>query len=249
MVLPRKVVKAGSQNPRKLLIFSKPKTGKTQLLAGLENCLILDLETGSDYIDALKIQANSLEELIEVGKSIKAENEKENKKIYKYIAIDTITRMEQYAWELGLQNYKKSLIGKNFSGDVHAFKQLPKGAAYVYLWESFEKLYRFFEGLTEHLILVGHLKRTAINKELTGEEIEATDLDLVGKLKTIVAADCDAIGMLVRKGNESILSFKTSPTDLICGARSEHLTGQEIVVAEKIEGEFTYYWNKIFLPN
>lgn len=130
MELPRSIVMSKSHNPKKLLIFSKPKTGKTQLLAGLEGCLILDLENGSDYVDALKIKITSLEELIEAGKAIKNTNEKEGKKIYKYIAIDTISKLESYAWELALRNYKNTLVGKNFTGDANALKQLAKGAGY-----------------------------------------------------------------------------------------------------------------------
>ena len=55
--LPLEKVKAESHSPSNLIIFSKPKTGKTTLFANLENCLILDLENGADYIDAIKIKA------------------------------------------------------------------------------------------------------------------------------------------------------------------------------------------------
>ena len=130
LVLPRKPVKAESQNPRKLLIFSAPKRGKTSLLAGLKGNLNIDLEKGSSKLDMVKIEANSLEELIDVGKAIKAENEKEGTKIYNSISLDTLTKFEDLAWQLALRNYKTSLIGKNFAGDTNAFKQLPKGAGY-----------------------------------------------------------------------------------------------------------------------
>lgn len=40
--LPLAPVKATVKSPKELIIFSKPKVGKTTLLAGLENCLILD---------------------------------------------------------------------------------------------------------------------------------------------------------------------------------------------------------------
>lgn len=247
ITLPREAVKAATQNPRKLLIFGRPKGGKSSLLAGLEGNLNIDLEKGSAHLNSVRIEANSLEELIEIGRSIKATNEKEGKKIYKSISIDTVSKFEELAWQLALQNYKKTLVGKNFTGDANALKQLAKGAGYPYLWEAFEKLYNFFAELTDHLILVAHLTRTAITKENSGEEIEATDINLSGKLKSIVCADMDAIGMLVRKGNQSILSFKVSPSDLVAGSRCEHLANNEIVVAEKDEKGFKYYWNRIFI--
>ena len=128
--LPRKPVKAETQNPKKLLIYGRPKVGKSSLMAGLENNLNIDLEEGHIHIESLRVPANSLEDLIEVGKAIKAENEKEGKKIYKYITLDPVGKLEDYAWHLALRNYKNSLVGKNFQGDVNAFRQLPKGAGY-----------------------------------------------------------------------------------------------------------------------
>jgi hypothetical protein len=244
--LPRKIVKSETKNPRKLLIIAPPKRGKSTAIVGLPDALCVDLEKGLDYLDAVKVQANSLDELIEVGKAIKAENEKENKQIYKHIVIDTITKMEEYAKALALRNYKASLMGRNFDGDVNKFMQLPNGAAYLWVRQAFEQIYGFFSTLAPHLVLVGHLKRTAIIRDTA--EIQATDLDLTGKLKNITCADMDAIGMLKRKDNQSILSFKTSEDDLVCGSRCEHLSGQDIVIAEKTnDGTFIYHWDKIFI--
>ena len=47
IVLPTKKVKVERVNPKRLIIYSKPKTGKTTAFAGLKNNLILDLENGS----------------------------------------------------------------------------------------------------------------------------------------------------------------------------------------------------------
>ena len=74
-----------------MIIYGPPKIGKTSVLAELDNCLIIDLEDGSDMVDALKIKVNSLEELTEVGKEIM-----KNKKPYKYVAIDTISKLEEW---------------------------------------------------------------------------------------------------------------------------------------------------------
>ena len=42
IVLPTKKVKAERVNPKRLLVYSKPKTGKTTAFAGLKDNLILD---------------------------------------------------------------------------------------------------------------------------------------------------------------------------------------------------------------
>lgn len=46
VVLPTKIVKSTNQSPKNLIIFSKPKMGKTTLLSKLDNCLILDQQLG-----------------------------------------------------------------------------------------------------------------------------------------------------------------------------------------------------------
>lgn len=47
MELPKSKTKATLTDPGKLIIYSKPKTGKTSLLAELEDNLIIDLENGT----------------------------------------------------------------------------------------------------------------------------------------------------------------------------------------------------------
>jgi hypothetical protein len=109
-----KKVKAETQNPKNLIIFSKPKVGKTSLLSTLDDCLIIDLEKGSDYVDAVKIKAESVSDIKAIGKAIL-----ENNKPYKYIAIDTITALEEMCIPLAERLYANSSMGANwFKEDV-----------------------------------------------------------------------------------------------------------------------------------
>ena len=56
----------------------------------------------------------------------------------------------------------------------------------------------------------------------------------------------DAIGYLYRKGNQNILSFKTTD-DVACGARPQHLSNQEIVLTERDEnGKLIAHWDRIY---
>jgi hypothetical protein len=90
IILPKKKVPMASTSPENLIIFSKPKVGKTSLFAALDDCLILDLEKGSRYVEALKIAASSVDEIMAIGKQIKAEGFP-----YKYVAVDTVTALEE----------------------------------------------------------------------------------------------------------------------------------------------------------
>ena len=69
MTLPTKPVPAISTNPKFLVLFGKEKTGKTSALAQLENNLIIDLEGGSTFIDAMAIQARTINDLGEIARS------------------------------------------------------------------------------------------------------------------------------------------------------------------------------------
>ena len=103
LILPTSKVKASQVNSKRLIIYSKPKTGKTTCFAGLENNLIIDLENGSDYVDALKIKANSLKELLDAGNAIKQAGYP-----YKYITIDTVTALEDMIMPLAIKLYRQT---------------------------------------------------------------------------------------------------------------------------------------------
>ncbi len=236
--LPVQKIKATSLSPRKLIIYSKPKVGKTSALAELPDSLILDLENGTDFLDAVKIKVNNLTELREAGEAILAAG-----KPYKYLIVDTVTKLEDMCGELACKLYKNTPMGKSFAGTN--VLTLPNGAGYLYLREAVISVTTYLETLADVIIYLGHIKLKSIEK--AGKEVSAMDLDLTGKIKSMMSADSDAIGMLYREGNKTILSFKTTD-DIICGARPKHLKNQEIVLSEIDEkGNFITHWDKVFV--
>ena len=237
--LPTKKVLATRANPKRLVIYSKPKAGKTSALALLDDCLLLDFEKGSDYVDAMKLKIDSLQGLKEVGAEIVKAG-----KPYKYIAVDTVTALEELCLGYAKSLYMDTPMGKTFAGDN--VLKLPNGAGYFYLREAFFKILDYIESLVPDdgsIILLGHLKDK--NIEVAGKEVSAVDLDLTGKIKALVCAKADAIGLLSRKGNQVILNFKTSD-EITCGARPEHLKNQEIILTESIDGNLVASWDKVF---
>ena len=242
--LPTGKVPAEAASPRNLIIFSKPKTGKTTLLSQLDDCLILDLEKGSKYLEAMKVEANSIEEIKHIGKAIK-----EAGNPYKYVAVDTITALEEMCIPYAEELYSKTPMGKNWftSGKAQygSIIGLPNGAGYPYLREAFTKVIDYIKTWAPRTILVGHVKDTMLEKN--GSEFNSLDLDLTGKLKRISCSNSDAIGYLYRKGKTNILSFKTSD-EIACGARPEHLRNQEFVVSEVTEdNKINVDWSKIYI--
>lgn len=237
MELPTSKIKATLTDPGKLIIYSKPKTGKTSLLAELDNNLIIDLENGTQYYDALKVSINSVQELMDLIKAIIAAG-----KPYKYITLDTLTKLEDLALPYALKLYQQTPMGKSYTGA--SVLDLPNGAGYKYLRDAMTNLLNAIYKCADRVILLGHLKTTNIEKN--GKEVSARELDLTGKIKSMVSADVDAIGLLYRgEDNKNILSFKTTD-DVICGARPTHLKDQEIIISELVDGKFITHWDKIY---
>jgi hypothetical protein len=238
IVLPTKKVKIERVNPKRLIIYSKPKTGKTTAFAGLEDNLIMDLENGADYVEALKVTITSLQELLETGKAIK-----EAGKPYKYVTIDTVTALEDMVMPLAIKLYRQTSMGKNYDGDN--VLSLPNGAGYLYLRQAFFQVLDFIDTLAPHIILSGHIKDKQVDDK--GEMVLAANIDLTGKIKSLICANADAIGYMYRKGNKTILSFKTTE-EVTCGARPEHLRNEEIVVSElNDKGKLVFHWDKIYV--
>ena len=245
--LPLTRTPAEMKSPKKLLIYSKPKTGKTDLVAHLDNALIIDLENGSYAFDALvynvqkeaeKSGRTVLQEIKELCKAIK-----EAGKPYKYVVIDTVTKLEELILPLALNMYRSTPQGKMFTGDnvLH----LPNGAGYQFLRDALFAVLNELYTTSDRIILLGHIKAKFLEKE--GKEVQSVEVDLTGKIKTMVSADVDAIGLLYRSSHDkNTLSFKTVD-EVTCGARSQHLKGEDFLISEVIDGKLKTYWDKIFI--
>jgi len=237
IVLPTKKVKAERVNPKRIVIYSKPKTGKTTAYAGLDDNLIIDLENGTDYVEALKVKVSNLQELLDTGKAIKAAGNP-----YKFITVDTVTALEDMIMPLAIKLYKGTPMGKNFDGDTVV--TLPNGAGYLYIRQAFFQVLDFIDTLAPTIILSGHIKDKVVDDK--GEMVMSANIDLTGKIKSLICANADAIGYMYRKGNKTILSFKTNE-EVTCGARPEHLRNEEIVITEMIDGVLKTSWEKVFV--
>lgn len=244
IVLPTEKVKAKVSNPRFLIIFGKPKSGKTTIVSELENNLIIDLEGGSQFLDALSVQARNVADLGEIAAAIRQKNKECNGFFYKHITIDNATRLEEMTLSYALTLYNQTPMGKSYRGDV---RMLPNGAGWFYIRQAVRKVIDMFRELCEEFILVGHTKDKLVNKE--GEELSEMQLDLAGRLSDIICGEADAIGYVYRKKNQTLISFQGGENNIV-EARAPHLRGKTVVIAESDEsGKITTDWNKIYLLN
>ena len=247
---------ARTSDPTLLVLYSHTKVGKTSLVSKLPNCLIIDIEDGSEYVEGVKY--NLVREssktgkgkaflLKELAKAITEANKKINDYHYDFIVIDTMTALEELSRKVATYNYKKSAVGENYTGD-DVVMDLDFGAGYEWQRKAFIDLLRPFYGLARRgLILLGHVKYSSMKKN--GKELATKDLALAGKLKLIIASEATAIGYLYRhseKPNEVWANFITSETDLFNGSRVEHLAKQEFLISKKTPEGLVTYWDLIY---
>jgi DNA polymerase III delta prime subunit len=245
MLLPKKKSPPTKKDPKRLLLFGPPKVGKTTIVSALEDCLIVDLEEGSDYVEAAVVKVNSMADFATLIKALKTDKEENKRKPYKHIVIDTLTALEELSIALAVKEYKASPVGANYSGnDV---RTLPNGAGYAWTRPAFMRMLKSFEPFCETLIMIGHIKEKDLVKN--GETLTEKSINLTGKTKDILCAWSDSIGLVYREDNKTMLDFMPSES-LIVGSRQVHLRGAKVVIATSDDkNELTVDWSTVFVED
>lgn len=234
MQLPTAPVKALRKDPRLFLLYGPPKIGKSTILSLLPNNLILDLEQGTEFLECLRLPVKDLAELTQACTMIVNQG-----KPYRYTTTDTIDVVEEWCEKHATDTYKASTQGKSFTGK--SVLNLPNGGGYLWLRQSFKIFINKLAQNSRNVIFVGHIRDKMI--ESAGKEISAKDLDLTGKIKSIMCSMCDAIGYLNRRGNGNIyITFETKD-EIICGSRCDHLKGQTFEFGRDPQ---SFDWRKIY---
>jgi len=196
-----------SNDPKIMLLYGPPKVGKTTMLSKLNKCLILDTEKGARMIAGSIVEVDTRKSLIDVLKKAKEGHE------FDYIAIDTIDRVVQWA--------EDAVCEEN---QVQALADLPFGKGWGLARDKVMNTIRHFSNICDHLIIIGHRKtaKAIVEGQAT---IEPESLDITGRLKNMIMADCDAIGYVFRDEEEALkVSFKANDA-IEAGSRSPHLRG------------------------
>lgn len=265
IVLPTERRKATDYNPRLLVLFGKPKSGKSSLMASLDSNLIIDLEDGYRALDVMVVQARNVADIFLIKKLIEEKNaENGGKPFYKFITIDNATRLEEMSLPYAAALYRKTSMGASwgFKKDKDGMivkgpdgkgipdpkadvRQLPNGAGYLYMRNALKEMIHMFQPLCDTLILVCHVKDKQIKKN--DEETTEMAVDLAGKLGDIICGEADAIGYVSRQDNKTFITFKGGD-NTIRGSRPLHLREKVFCVAESDEsGNLNIDMSKIFL--
>lgn len=263
--LPTERSKAQNYNPKLLVLFGKPKSGKSTLMAALDSNLIIDLEDGYRALSVMRVLAHSAQDLFEIKKAIEAKVAETKKLPYRFITIDNATRLEEMALYYAAFLYRQTPMGQNWGYkkdnrginlidpktkkpivDINAdVRKLPNGSGYLYLREAIKKLINMFKPLCDTLILVCHVKDKQIKKN--SEEMSEMSVDLAGKTGDIICGEADAIGYVYRDGRATYISFNGGD-DTIREARPLHLRGKVFKVAESDdEDKLTVNMKQLFI--
>ena len=190
LILPTEKSTPKVNNPKLLILFGKPKSGKSTLMAALDNNLIIDLENGYQALSALVIQARNINDFAEIANALREKIKELGHYPYKYITIDNATRLEEMCMSYAIKLYKASPQGKNYTGtDI---RTLPNGSGYMWLRTAVRKVIDLFRDLSDTLIIIAHVKDRQVTVD--GQEMSEMTIDLTGKLGDILCGEADAIG-------------------------------------------------------
>lgn len=250
IILPTERRKAVNYNPRLLVLFGFPKSGKSSAVASLDDNLIIDLEDGYRALEVMTLPARNIMDIFMIKSALDKKMAETGKKPYKYITIDNATRLEEMCLSYAAGLYRKTAMGQGWGmlrdknnnivkkdgkpvpdpkADV---RLLPNGSGYLYLRNALKEVIHMFQPYCGTLILVCHVKDKQI--QMNGEESSKLVVDLAGKLGDIICGEADAVGFVYREGNKTYISFEGGAGD-IREARPLHLRGKQFVVGESDE--------------
>ena len=250
IALPTSKRKAVNYNPRLLVLYGLPKSGKSSSVASLEDNLIIDLEDGYRALSVMSVDAKDINDIFYIRKALQDKMNEIGKKPYRFITIDNATRLEEMCLKYAASLYRNTAMGKDWGylrdrngnlvlrdgkptydpkADV---RTLPNGGGYLYLRQALKEVIHMYQDYCETLILVCHVKDRQIR--MNGAEANELVVDLAGKLGDIICGEADAVGYIYREDNKTILSFDGGES-IIREARSPHLRGKKFVIGESDE--------------
>ena len=129
IVLPTKKQQVLDYNPRLLVIYSKPKMGKSTFCAALDDNLIIDLDKGGyRALEAMVVSASSYTELREIAISLDAKKKELGKVPYRFITLDNSTHLEEYCLYYALLLYRQTHQGKEFGAPPGGLREIRRAS-------------------------------------------------------------------------------------------------------------------------
>lgn len=239
-------------NMESCILFGLPKCGKTTLLSKLPNCLIIDTENGTNKVSALvkkvpedRGPVGKMKWLEEFADYLIAQG-----RPYDYIAIDTLTEVNELAEWSGTYRYMLSSQGKKFNraadevtmlkptdDDYESVHSLGQGYGYRWSREDTQRIFEKYKRAAKKCVFfVCHVEDKFMAVKENTEVIIPKQLALTGKLRDILPRKVDGIGYVYNDEGVIKINF-TGNEERVGGNRCAHLLGYNDVAD----------WNRIFI--
>ena len=202
-----------------ILIYGKPKCGKTTLASKFPKNLLLAFEKGYNAIDNIYVQdINSWSEFKQVLRQLKRPEVQE---LYHTITIDTAT----IAYEM-CENY---ICQQNA---VQSISEIPWGGGYAATKKEFESCLRQITMMGYGLVLISHIE-TRKEKTADDSEIEILAPSMPKRCYEVVNQIVDIIGYIATEWDETgdskrYLYTRQTPT-VMAGSRFKYLAPKIIL--------------------
>lgn len=223
--IPTSKLPPSTREPRNLFIYGRPKVGKSTLASKLPHALHLDLEQGTLSLETQRVEVNSPEQLMEVMDALPS-HWRANP--FKYLIVDTIDKVEDWSEQLATATYRRLPMGKTFAGI--SVLELDHGAGYRFLRTAFKDVVnKLLANPMWTTVFLGHVRdKYSDAAAKLGNQVAEADVDLTGKIKSMMCQRMDAIGYAYRDAMGRLrLSFETKD-QVNCGCRSPYLAGKVI---------------------
>lgn len=199
-----------------ILIYGKPKTGKTTLASKFPKNLLLAFEKGYNAIDNIYVQdINNWSEFKQVLRQLKRPEVQEQ---YHTITIDTTT----IAYEM-CESY---ICQQNA---VQSISEIPWGGGYAATKKEFESCLRQITMMGYGLVLISHIE-TRKEKSADDTEIEILAPSMPKRCYEVVNQIVDIIGYIATEwdevgGSQRYLYTRQTPT-VMAGSRFPYLASK-----------------------
>lgn len=250
------------ENPSRLLIMAHKGTGKTTIMEGLPNSVLIDLEDRSSHISGMianlkRKEVMEKKPLIDLYIQSIAELREMKRKgvVIDYIVLETLSSFEKIVRQQATRDFLSStLVGQKMTEkgktitDVTA--EMPNGAGWAFFFNAYQKLIDALNGVADKAVIyTAHIRQKSIVKD--GEEILGEDIDFPGKAGIDLMKNCQACGILKLDKDDHykrILDFSHEGKHMLTKASSSHLHNKKILISESKDNGKTIitHWNQVF---
>lgn len=198
-----------------ILLYSKPKVGKTSFAAQLDKNLILATELGTNGLDNLSVVP--IMKWVDVKNVLKQLRDPRAREMYDTITFDTIS--------IAADLVEKFICQRE---SVDSIRDVPYGQGWKMVAKELQETLREITMLGFGLILICHSKEKASNyTDEDGNPISSVEPDLSKNVYTVANAICDLIAYINvefdKDGKSHRYLYTRQTTTIFAGSRWKYL--------------------------